>query len=606
MNIDHVLAVGVPSDECWSTVWERSSDDGYVMIVFSLRGPQAAVRGKTFFQKVEAAFDGGIGSDSFTKLFQGQLMDEVQIAALYLQVPTALVFTIGGANVWMSRNGRGSFLGFVNSKQQVLQGKVEIGDYCVLGTSSYFQSHPTPNEEIPSVAADNAVREFQSLPQSADIAVGFIAVKGEESSAEVEARPVRMKPDALVPPTQDTSGVVLPKVAPMIAPEILQQRNMPTARQSQVRSRLVKMRKLIIGILLFVVVIVGAVLVSRTIIRRQEAAVMALLTPFEQRLQAATSLSDDQLVQSLQSLTELKKDVEASKQEHKNDQVFLTKAGDLEKEIDSQYANRSKEKTIEKLSVYYDFRLIAQDFVASAIAHDIPGKLAVFVDSQHSRMLSLSLEKKQTQVLTVDEQLSQPFALSIEERKVYALGQDGIMQASLPLDTVGKVIIPKSDLWQNPKYIGTYGDNLYMLDTKERNIYRYDLTDPQASPSAWFRSKEGLDFDQISSLTIDGDVWIGAGDGSIHRFSRGTPEGFHLSRVLTPPSSLVVLYTEPDSERLYILEPHGKRLLIVDKNGVYQSAILSDDFATATGLIVDETQQKAFVLAGSLVYDVPL
>jgi hypothetical protein len=161
-------------------------------------------------------------------------------------------------------------------------------------------------------------------------------------------------------------------------------------------------------------------------------------------------------------------------------------------------------------------------------------------------------------------------------------------------------------VWQDPKLIDVFGTNAYVFDALARNILKYDLTDLGASPTSWLRSKEGIDFDKVSSMRIDGGVWLGDSSGQITRFMQGVPDDFAYRNVLDKPSSSVYIYATKDSEFLYVLEPQAKRLLVLNKNGEYQKSLTSDDLATATGVVVDEVASKAYILSGSLVYEVGL
>lgn len=266
----------------------------------------------------------------------------------------------------------------------------------------------------------------------------------------------------------------------------------------------------------------------------------------------------------------------------------------------------TKETLLEKLHVFYDFRLIAPDFVASSTAYDSAGKLAVYLDTTHKKLLSLSLEKKEATVLSVDERLTNPVSVAVDNRKAYVLASNGVMEASLPLDVAGSIVIGSSDLWQHPTQMDVFHNFAYVLDSGARNVYKYSLDDPQASPSAWLKDKEALDFDAFTKLHVDGNLWLSDTHGEVLRFTQGSNDHLKLHGLFEAPTQAVSMYLAESTKQLYVLEPLGKRLMVFSKDGEFVRSIVSPDFATTTGLIVDESRNRAYVLAGSLVFEVEL
>jgi hypothetical protein len=321
------------------------------------------------------------------------------------------------------------------------------------------------------------------------------------------------------------------------------------------------------------------------------------------RLEQAQGQSEK--VAKIQALSALLTDLEQSRVQYASDRLISRRFDALFQSAKAEYEAISAQKEIAKLSVFYDFRLVAADFVASSFAFDRPGKLAVCLDRTQNRLLSLSLENKAPQTLSIADKLTESTAVTVQDRKAYVVGTQGVIELSLPLDTMGKLVASAPTDWQ-PRLISAFGDNVYALDRKQRNILRFDVTDPTSSPSAWIKDKEGINFDELSSLVVDGDVWVGTTQGTVLRFSRGEQIGFKLEQAVSLPTSTIALYTTETSNLLYILEPRGKRLLVYQKDGTYVASVISPDLETASSVIVDEETQTAYILAGSLIYSVSL
>ncbi|PWU23377.1 hypothetical protein C5B42_03260 [Candidatus Cerribacteria bacterium 'Amazon FNV 2010 28 9'] len=401
-------------------------------------------------------------------------------------------------------------------------------------------------------------------------------------------------------PTQTIPGVV-----PPVRPQTNPQRTMHIPTLAPVHWKVFRRAH---KKQLFVAVGIGVLLVALVGLRtymsvHEQSVIRSTLSVYQQRLDALTK--GNNRIQEIKGMRDLMSEVEDREKNTQDAALAHAYAGFL-LQLQTQYAQVSGERHIEKLNTFYDFRLVAADFMATALDFDIPGKVAVVLDGNKSRILSLSLEKKEAIPLSIDAQLPSPFDVSVSDRNAYVLANGGVMQLSLPLDTIGSVVIARDSTWQTPKLIDTFGTNAYILDTGARALFKYDLTSPTASPSNWFKTEQGINFDTITTLRVDGNVWLGDSNGQVMKFMQGNKVPFTLQGVVDPPSSSITLFTTPDSDALYILEPRAKRILIVGKDGAYKSSIISDDLSTADKLIVDEGDKKIYVLAGSLMYEIDM
>ena len=58
-------------------------------------------------------------------------------------------------------------------------------------------------------------------------------------------------------------------------------------------------------------------------------------------------------------------------------------------------------------------------------------------------------------------------------------------------------------------FLQVYSSYLYIFNPEKRNIYRYVVKDGKLSePIGWLIDKQNLDFTNIESMIIDGDVWL--------------------------------------------------------------------------------------------------
>jgi hypothetical protein len=611
--ISQCFLAGIPSSTSWSHVFTHSfSEHIHVGFVFSLSGmneDEMRAQGKQFIDAcVGFSQHPSITPDEFISFLQSLPIAQHSLVAYGLFPDRLVLASANASRIWLSRGGQEGIVMEGKQSLQFVQGNVIPNDYYILGTHEFFSVFASSfdTQKPPQELCDTCAMRLHTLPETGAIAGLFLQWKpvGQQSSG-ITATPYAKEQTN----KGEQEGVVptpTPRSIPRLSLKLPKLPSLPFSLQMpqfKMNKRERTKRLIIAGIF---VVLFGMLLLFRVIaVRQQSAKIQSEITPLQaqlQQIETAGGMRGETII----ALKSLQSQIEAKKKEAKNDRSLLQAFSSLSSQVQQSYDRLSGEKHISKLQTFYDFRLVAPDFVANEEGFDPEGKLAVFLDGNHSRLLSLSLEKKEPTVLSVDEKLSHPLSLSVEDRKAYVLADNGVMRLSLPLDQMGEVVVSKEESWQSPKLVGTFGTNLYVLDTGARNLFKYDLSDSNSKGTGWFRSKEGIDFDTLSSLQIDGEVWLGTTQGQILRFSQGSKASFSYSHVPDPPSTTISLFVPQEKDVVYVLEPRTKRLLILNKSGEYQGAIFSDDLGTATSLIVDSEGENAYVLAGSLVYLIPL
>lgn len=169
----------------------------------------------------------------------------------------------------------------------------------------------------------------------------------------------------------------------------------------------------------------------------------------------------------------------------------------------------------------------------------------------------------------------------------------------------GKVYMQSFGL-ENPKDIADGGSafdisvflgNVYLLGPEQ--IAKYvPIEGGYAKSVDYLNNPE--QFSQNSHLVIDGSVWVTNGK-SINKYMRGAKEDFSISGLLDPNGEFGEIYTTADSDNLYIVDVSNSALLVIKKDGVYQKAYQSGEFAKSKAVIVDESAGKMYVVAGSKV-----
>jgi hypothetical protein len=207
------------------------------------------------------------------------------------------------------------------------------------------------------------------------------------------------------------------------------------------------------------------------------------------------------------------------------------------------------------------------------------------VDSSESPLLALAVEKD-TPYVTEDE------------GKRYALTADGV------LDEKGKAVMKNDDEWEKPGGIAGYNGNIYILD-KAGAILKFTAGSGGYGKSSYF-SENAPSLLTVSSMAIDGSVWLLYTDGSMKKYTKAKGDSFTVSGLPSPLKNPTQIFTNADTESLYILDKGNSRIVVLDKNGAFKKAYKASVAANATAIDVHEKDKKLYLLSGKNLFMIPL
>lgn len=152
-----------------------------------------------------------------------------------------------------------------------------------------------------------------------------------------------------------------------------------------------------------------------------------------------------------------------------------------------------------------------------------------------------------------------------------------------------------------------YNDRLYILDSKNNQIYKHTRTISGYSKGLTWVKEDEFDLSKSISLAIDGEIFALNNDGSINKFLNGYFRDFNLQQPSNPATSPTKIFTKIDYRFIYILDPENNRLLVFDKQvGEFVNQYVSDKFSDMKDIYVDEENKKIFLLCGSKLYGIVL
>lgn len=260
---------------------------------------------------------------------------------------------------------------------------------------------------------------------------------------------------------------------------------------------------------------------------------------------------------------------------------------------------------VSQLEIFFDLREQVPNFITSEVA--INNTAIFFLDREQKQLTTLNLQTKAFFLVDLPEGVAKDITASDEQ--LYLLG-NGITSLTVNPQSAEegfKELKSEGDSDREAIMIDFFESYLYVFNPHKRNIYRYIVrSDGLSEPIGWLTNKQGLKFDQVTSMAVDGFIWLVDSTGKIFKLERGEPVEFDISGLEEEFEGSARLFADADTQYLYVLEPDKKRLVVLSTNGDFIKQITHPSLASATHLVVNEQLGLGFAVSGSIVFAVPI
>jgi hypothetical protein len=159
--------------------------------------------------------------------------------------------------------------------------------------------------------------------------------------------------------------------------------------------------------------------------------------------------------------------------------------------------------------------------------------------------------------------------------------------------------------WQSVQGIRGYVGNLYILDPKANQVWRY-LPNWSGYDTEMKGMLEGAQIADARDFTIDGNIYVLTESGKIWKFVEGVGAEFDLRALDKPLNKPTAILTGATARGVYVADPNNQRIVVFDKEGRFQRQLVSETFNGLTALAVDEALGKFWFIAGKKLYWAPL
>jgi hypothetical protein len=457
----------------------------------------------------------------------------------------------------------------------VISGPVKPEDYLFFGTNSFFEEIFAP--EIATSQEALSLKMEERVDKTLPLASLVLHIDQISPIGQISQIPAGQSP---------LGGAPLPQIH---------------LRQPPKPSRKTLYAALLV--LVFLISLVAFQLRSRNLETRTQNA-LSIENQAREQIDAAKKLAglNDNLARD--ALTQAKKDLLTKAENTFGKDWPNQTSGEIKKlknvlgELDNQLAIVSHAYTLENLESFSDFSLLRPD--ANITSASLNNNQIVVADSNNGAIYSLGTKTKTAAIVGGLTDFKQNPFVDFAGQNYYVFTPTGIYSEK-------KLLIKPSEKWGQIKGFKTFGGNLYLLDTANSQIWKYQGTDLGFGEIAPYLKAGGVDFSKVTSFAIDGSIFVLSGSGNIAKFSGGNSEDFTVSGLETPLSSPTSIFTSDETKNIYILD--AGRVVILDKKGIYQAQYLlpTNRFSLTTNcLLADESLKKVFLFSASKVYSFDL
>ncbi len=311
-----------------------------------------------------------------------------------------------------------------------------------------------------------------------------------------------------------------------------------------------------------------------------------------EKLKQADDVSDLNLSRSIILLTDAEKDLSTLKKKLNNNSKTVKDLEDLIKDYESKIL-KSEEKGF---SEFYDVSLENKN---ANIQQIYKNEDTIVVLDKYQQAYIISLSKK-----SIDSRkssnLKDVISIAYFQDDIYFLKKDGVYR--LTVDDKTKKLI-ESDNWGQIKDMSLFLGNIYLLDIKKSDIYKYISADDEYSgKTSYFVKGQGINLEGSNSIAIDGSLFIGF-EESIVKFTSGLRDGFSTSYP-NEKLNFTKIFTDENIDKIFAWSKPDGIIYVLSKTGSYESQIKSSILKKAVDFVVYE--KAIYAVYGSKIYTIKL
>lgn len=604
----------------------------FVIIVFlqGLTSDEEMELGRNVLSKIEEQANQSpeISPTELVEMQSGQFSTEVQFNLLVAKVEGQKLLLCGRGEVGAKIVRRNKLINLIEQGiepgAKTVSGPMLDGDLLILGTSYLFSTlTATDFLRVENLSVEEIKEQFVSTVESANekeknCAV-FMRVNLKNEGAIVE--PVTGEIEPVKPPlpvpaqvvSTPVSGITVGKALWPSLGEFLSKKGQWIPRRQSFEDPKSR-RSLYLVLVVFIVFIslIAFQLRSRNL-ETNAKNIATIEATANEGINSASKLIglNDQIARD--SLTQTRKDVEVQIEKAYGTDWKDSQSPDKDRlesilaKVDFEIGKVSHVYVISKLDTFYDFSLMKSGpKIASSNLHG--GKI-VALDMANGAIYSLMTTNKAAELVIGNNELKKATFLDFTPDTLFVQTPSGIFQKPLNGAAEFKQIVKPAEQWGDIRALSAFGGNLYSLDPKNNQIWKYQGTDLGFSELVnYIKTGLPVDISSGSVMQIDGFVYV-LTNGVVARFAGGDISDFTLSGLPDPSFKTTSFFTSDETENVYLWDEDERKAVVVDKKGIYQAEYKIEDSEQnkrITTILADESVKKIFLLTDSQVFSIAI
>lgn len=161
-----------------------------------------------------------------------------------------------------------------------------------------------------------------------------------------------------------------------------------------------------------------------------------------------------------------------------------------------------------------------------------------------------------------------------------------------------KKIIDNDSEWGDIQDFVIYNGNIYLLDTRKGQIYKYMVAENGYSAKSSYIKDDQPSLSETSSIAIDSSVYISLSD-RVLKYVSGARDGFQ-TEFPEEVDGLTKVITRTDLDKVYLWDKKKGVLYIVEKSGTYVKQLQSNALTKADDITIFDNQ--AYLLIKEKIY----
>ena len=306
----------------------------------------------------------------------------------------------------------------------------------------------------------------------------------------------------------------------------------------------------------------------------------------------------DKLLQAQQSLTQVLGNYDKKSPEFEKLETLIN-------QVNTLYQKISGETKITSAEAYFDLTVVSEGMWGTKMA--VGDGWVVVLDTARGLVVGIEVATKQAKILAGGEILTGATFIAASTGKAVVSAGQGLVGVYYG-DRKAEKLEDKDETWNEIGALGMFGGNVY-LATSAGDIWHYPGFDGGLGERRrWLGPGVIPNLTTISSIAVDGDIWLSTKSGGIMHFRRGAPMNVTLKGLAEPLGELTAIYAEYERQEFWVLDKTNNRLVTFAKDGTYKRQIQWGGLAGVTDMAVITDRDGGSIillLSGTTIYQIP-